>query len=433
MTMNNSTKPSEKALNYPDTYYVQDIGDIPQRAPLDGGVTVDVCVVGAGLAGLTTALELSRKGKKVVVLEAHRVGWGASGRNGGSVLEGFAESHANIEKKLGPTQAKQLHQLSRDGVEYVRTQIETLNIEGAIEGTGRYSAVRHDNTDGALEQASAGKDRGFEFKDHAETRKILDTEKYHHTVFIPEGFHIQPLRYVLGLATEIERLGGQILEVSKATNLEKKEMGWQVQTADGSITAKQVVLCTSGYDFDLCPKVSRAMLPIATYVMATEPMAEKLDCAIKTTSAISDTRRSGDYYRRLKNGRLLWGGRITTRKSKPAKLAGMLSVDVLSVYPQLGALKLTHSWEGLMGYSIHKMPLLGEIDDGLWTATAFGGHGLNTTAMAGCLVARAIAEGDQQYQLFEPYKPVWAGGVFGRIGVQIIYWFMRWRDRRAES
>lgn len=433
MAMKGFRKTAEKELNYPDTYYVQDIGDIPQRALLDGDVTVDVCVVGAGLAGLTTALELSRRGKTVAVLESHRVGWGASGRNGGSVLEGFAESYANIEKKLGPAQAKQLHQLSRDGAKYVRTQIETLNIEGALEGVGRYSAVRHDNTVAAVEQASAARDRGVEFKDRAETRKILDTAKYHHTLFIPDGFHIQPLRYVLGLVTEIERLGGKIFEASKAINLEKKDMDWRVQTAGGFVTANHVVLCTSGYDFDLYPKVSRAMLPIATYVMATEPMAALLDSAIKTTSAISDTRRSGDYYRRLKNGRLLWGGRITTRRSKPAKLAGMLRADVLSVYPQLDALKLSHSWEGLMGYAIHKMPLIGEVDEGLWTATAFGGHGLNTTAMAGCLVAQAIAEGSRQYQLFEPYKPIWAGGTFGRIGVQLTYWFMRWRDRRGES
>ncbi len=431
--MKDISKNAKKALSYPDTYYVQDIGDIPQRAPLDGNVTFDVCVVGGGLAGLTSALELSRKGKTVAVLESHRVGWGASGRNGGLVLDGFAESYAKIEKKLGQTQAKQLHQLSREGANYVRTQIETLNIKGAFEGVGSYSAVRHANTADALEQVSAGRDRNVEFRASDETRKILDSGRYHHLVFFPDSFHIQPLRYVLGLSAEIERLGGQIFEASKATGLEKKGLDWRVHTASGLITANHVVLCTSGYDFDLCPKVSRAMLPIATYIMATEPMAAKLDGAIKTTASVSDTRRSGDYYRRLKNGRLLWGGRITTRKSKPAKLAGMLSSDVLSVYPQLGRLKLSHSWEGLMGYTIHKMPLIGEIDEGLWAATAFGGHGLNTTAMAGCLVAKAIVEGDKQYQLFEPYKPIWAGGIFGQIVAQLTYWFMRWQDRRGES
>ncbi len=422
-------------MNYPDTYYAAEIGDIPQKPKLERDLTVDVCVVGAGLAGLTTALELLRKGLSVVVLEAHRVGWGASGRNGGSVLVGFAESGENIIKKIGPEKAAKLHDLSRQGADYIRRQITDLNIEGALEGVGRYSAVRHGNAAAAKAQVSAAnspEDTGVVFHNHAETRKVLDTEKYHHTVFTPDGFHIQPLRYVLGLAKEIDRLGGQIFEDTKAVSLTKQAGLWQVKCALGQISAKDVVLCTSAYDFDLCPKLSRAMLPIATYVMATKPMPAQLDTAIKTNSAISDTRRSGDYYRRLKNDRLIWGGRITTRTSKPLKLAKMLQGDVLSVFPQLGKIDLTHQWAGLMGNTRHKMPLIGQVEKNLWMATAFGGHGLNTTAMAGCLIAAAIAEQDQAYRKFAAYKPVWAGGVFGRIAVQLTYWAMRFRDRMDE-
>ncbi|MCF6304991.1 MAG: FAD-binding oxidoreductase [Rhodobacteraceae bacterium] len=422
-------------MNYPDTYYAAEIGNIPQKPKLAGDITVDVCVIGAGLAGLTTALELVRKGKSVALLESHRVGWGASGRNGGSVLIGFAESAENIARKIGVEKAAKLHDLSREGAEYVRQQIADLNIKGALEGVGRYSAVRHGDTTAAKMQVKAAntpEDTGVVFHNHAETRKVLDTGKYHHTVFIPDGFHIQPLRYVLGLAAELERLGGQIFEDTKARSLKPEGGRWQVSCAAGKIDAKDVVLCTSGYDFTLYPKLSRAMLPIATYVMATKPMGQQLDKAIKTTSAISDTRRSGDYYRRLENDRLLWGGRITTRTSRPLKLAEMLKGDVVSVYPQLENIELTHQWEGLMGYTRHKMPLIGQVEKGLWMATAFGGHGLNTTAMAGCLIAAAIADQDETYKQFEAYKPVWAGGMFGRIAVQLIYWGMRFRDRLDE-
>ena len=422
-------------MKYPDTYYADEIGNIPQKPALERDITVDTCVIGAGLAGLTTALELVRKGQSVALLESHRVGWGASGCNGGSVLVGFAESSANIAKKIGSEKAAKLHDLSREGAEYIRKQISDLNIEGALEGEGRYSAVRHGNSVAAKAQVLAEntpQDTGVVFLNHAETRKILDTEKYHHTVFIPNGFNIQPLRYVLGLAAEIDRLGGHIFEDTKALGLRQENDVWQVKCASGVVTAKDVVLCTSAYDFDLCKTVSRAMLPIATYVMASKPMAAQLDKAIKTTSAISDTRRSGDYYRRLKNGRLLWGGRITTRTSKPGKLANMLKADVVSVYPQLADIELTHHWEGLMGYTRHKMPLIGQVDKNLWMATAFGGHGLNTTAMAGCLIAAAIAEKDETYRQFAAYKPVWAGGIFGRITVQLTYWGMRFRDRLDE-
>lgn len=419
-------------MEYPDTYYAAEIGEIAEKPSLCDEITCDVCVIGAGLAGLTTALELARKGKTVVVLDAHRVGWGASGRNGGCVAQGFAESTQNIARKVGPQQAEALEQLARSGVKYVFDQIETLKIDGAIQGQGVYGTVRHGNTKAAQQEAQAGQDHGIIFHDTTATRKVLDTEKYHHSVYYPDGFHIQPLRYVLGLAAEIERLGAQIFESSKAVKLTKTADQWSVKTECGTVHADDIVLCTSAYDFDLMPKISRAMLPIATYVMATEPMNEALDGAIKTTSFISDTRRAGDYYRRLPNGRLLWGGRITTRVNRPAKLAAMLSGDVKSVYPQLKNLKLTHAWEGLMGYAIHKMPLIGRVEDGLWVATAFGGHGLNTTAMAGCVIAKAIAEHDQTYRLFEPFTPRWAGGVFGRIGVQLTYWYMRYRDHRDE-
>ncbi len=419
-------------MDYPGTYYAAEIGAIPRKSPHSQDITCDVCVVGGGLAGLTTALEVLRKGKSVVVLESHRVGWGASGRNGGSVSEGFAESAENIARKTGPQKAALLHQLSRDGAQYVRDQIEALKIEAAIEGQGVYGTVRHGNTDAAKRQADNDQDLGVVFHDRTATRKILATKKYHHSLYIPDSFHIQPLRYVLGLAKEIERLGGQIFEASKAERLTKRNNHWCVLTKGGEVIAQDIVLCTSAYDFDLMPKISRAMLPIATYVMASAPMDDALDEAIKTTSFVSDTRRAGDYYRRLKNGRLLWGGRITTRKSRPVKLAGMLRDDVASVYPQLKNLKLTHAWEGLMGYATHKMPLIGRVEDGVWVATAFGGHGLNTTAMAGCLIAGAIADQDEKYRMFEDFRPSWAGGIFGRIAVQLTYWFMRYRDRRDE-
>ena len=422
-------------IPYPDTYYVFDIGHIEQRAQLQTAIEADVCVIGAGLAGLTTALELLRRGKTVVLLDANRVSWGASGRNAGSVLAGFAERADKITKRVGVETADKLHNLSLEGVAYIRQQIKDLNLTDVIEGNGRYSAYRHRDTAAALRFQKNGVQKfnqDITFCDTAKTREILDSPKYHHTLFLTDGLHIQPLKYALGLAKEIERLGGQIFENSRAINLLANNPGWSVFTKDGSVNAGQVVLCTSAYDFKLYPKVSRAIIPISTYAMATEPMAAQLDTAIKTNAVISDTRRSGDYYRRLKNGRLLWGGRITTRTGQPARLAKMLKSDVKSVYPQLKSVKLSHAWSGLMGYTTHKMPLIGDFEKDFWVATGFGGHGLNTTAMAGCLIASAIAEGDQQYKIFAPYKPVWAGGIFGRIGVQLTYWYMRWRDKMDE-
>jgi len=169
-------------------------------------------------------------------------------------------------------------------------------------------------------------------------------------------------------------------------------------------------------------------------MMATEPLGERLASTIRTTAAVADTRSAGDYYRVL-DGRILWGGRMTTRATPPAHLAHLLRADLLDVYPQLGAVRVECAWSGLMGYARHRMPLVGRFPGGPWYCTAFGGHGLNTTAVGAELVARAIATGDDEYRLFEPFAPVWGGGAVGRLVAQTTYWHYRlgdlWRERHA--
>jgi gamma-glutamylputrescine oxidase len=203
-----------------------------------------------------------------------------------------------------------------------------------------------------------------------------------------------------------------------------------VLCAEGEVVARHVVICVSALDRRLHRASGRAVLPIATYMIATESMDQD---AIKTGAGISDTRRAGDYYRAGPDGRILWGGRITTRQTPPGRLGEMLRRDMISVYSQLGNARVSHAWAGLMGYARHRMPLIGRDREGIWYATAFGGHGLNTTAMAGQLLARAIAGGDDAYRRFDPFAPDWAGGIVGRAAVQGSYWWMRLRDRMDEA
>ncbi len=174
------------------------------------------------------------------------------------------------------------------------------------------------------------------------------------------------------------------------------------------------------------------MLPVATYIAVTEPMGDRVHAAIDTGAAIADNRRAGNYYRLVDGGRILWGGRITTRVAEPARLAQMMKSDMLSVYPQLGNPEMQFAWAGLMGYALHKMPIIGELAPGQWAAAAFGGHGLNTTAMAGRLIARAITDGDREWQRFQGLGAPWIGGPFGRAGVQLSYWAMQLGDRYDE-
>lgn len=420
---------------YPQSYYAETLGEVRKRARLTCDLNVDVCVIGAGFAGLTTALELLRQGKTVAVLEARRVAWGASGRNGGFVASGFADSASKLLLRLGQTDGCEAFQLSVEGVDYIRRQIKDLNMTGVLQGEGELEVFRHNDLQAAKAVQEGAKEnfgQDISFLNTDETRNLMKSERYHLALYDPKGFHIHPLKYAHGLANEIECLGGRIFEETRAHNLAREGASWRVSVKGAKINAQHVVLCTSAYDFKLYPRVSRAMQPVATYVMTTKPMADTLDAAITTPAMISDTRRAGDYYRRLPDGRLLWGGRITTRQSQPERLSHMMIKDMVSVYPQLAGAEPSHAWAGLMGYALHSMPLIGEVEEGLWMATAFGGHGLNTTAMGGCLIAGAIVHGDDRHRLFSSYRRDWAGGMIGRAGVQLKYWGMRLSDSFEE-
>lgn len=187
-------------------------------------------------------------------------------------------------------------------------------------------------------------------------------------------------------------------------------------------------MACGGYLDSLHRKLSGAMVPVATYVAVTEPLGDRLTSAIRAPYAVYDTRFALDYYRPLSDSRLLWGGRVSVRRSDPPDLANLMRGDLLKVYPQLAGVEMETAWGGLMSYATHKMPQIGEVTPGVWYATGFGGHGMNTTTMAGELVAAAIAENDDRYRLFSAFGLTPTGGPIGVAAAQLSYWFYGLRD-----
>ncbi|RUV67847.1 MAG: FAD-binding oxidoreductase [Mesorhizobium sp.] len=419
-------------MNYIDTLYSRTLQDQTERSPLVAAEQTDVCIVGAGLAGLTAALELVRAGNSVAVLEAQRVGWGASGRNGGFVGPGYAGRGETIRRMAGAADAKKLQLLSIEGVELVRNTIEDLGIASALPKPGITRVVRYEAAAQLQAEAEAAlNDFGYplEFLDRTAVQALLHSDRYYQGVRDPQAFHFHPLNYLRGIAAEIERLGGLIYENSAATSVSLNDAIKVVRTDRGSVQAKHVVFATGGYTGRLVPALKRSHLAISTYVMVSERAPELIRTAIETTDAIGDDRKAGDYYRVVDGGqRLLWGGRITTRTGEPRDLAAKLQRTMVSTYPQLKDLEIDTAWSGLMAYARHQMPQIGQLQPHVWYCTAFGGHGMNTATIGGKIIAEAILGTSDRFRLFQPFGLAWNGGPAGKIAAQLVYWKLQAND-----
>ena len=399
-----------------------------ERPRLTFDVDVDVCVIGGGLAGLTTAREVARRGWSVAVLEARQLAWNASGRNTGFVLPGFGAEIDQIIARVGMDHAKQLWELSESGVEYVRATIRDTTMPGVNPVDGYLHVSKTDKGDEVNELVQLlGEKFGADIESWPveRVRGTLKSARYFHAIHLPRAFHIHPLNYALGLAAAAEQAGARIFEETPALEIDPAGVRKRIVTPSGRVRAGHIVLAGNVHLGKLMPTVSTTLMPVTTYMMTTAPLGESLADAITYRGAVSDTDWADNHYRIIDGDRLLWSGRMTTWQSNPHRVAKGLRADIRHVYPQLDEVEIEHAWSGTLGLSVHRMPQIGELKPGVWLASAFGGHGINTTAMAGGLIARAITEGDETWRLFLPFELVWAGGVFGRAAMQTLYWATR--------
>jgi len=418
----------------PDSFYATTAVPYAPRPRLVQDVDTSVCIVGGGFAGLWTARALARRGYDVVIVEAGTIAGQASGRNGGFVSAGFAERLPRIVERVGIEQAKKLYALSRRGMEIVSDTLAE-GVPGVDPVPGRLNVQRFDDLDGARRQADfLAEHFGHEMLvwPTERVRETLKTERYYQALHDADAFSIHPLNLALALAAEIEQRDGRIFEQTRAIGADLEGVRKWLVTEHGRVRASEVVFCGSSFIGREFPQLDRTILPVSTYVCATAPIPEQLSDAIRYGGAISDTRRAGDYYR-IAGDRLLWGGRISTRKSAPGGLKKKLGRDIARVYPSLRGVEIEHAWAGVMGYTIHRMPQIGLLKPGAWVASGFGGHGLNTTAMAGELISTAIVDHDERWRNFVPFGLVWAGGALGRPLTQAVYWGMQVGDKFDES
>lgn len=397
-------------------------------------IEAETAIVGGGFAGLATAASLQERGRgPIALIEAETFGHGASGRNGGFVFGGFSLGPAALLRDLGAEAARELYAGTRDAVQRIRERIVRHRIDcQRVEG----GALWLDWFDSPRSRAAMAAQAEllhtqfgvrWEPVDRQQLRDWLQTERYGGGLLERDAFHFHPLAYARGLASALVAGGARLFERSPVQRIERDGSGWRLHArCGGQLRAQQLVIAGGGYLQRVLPALERARLPIATYVMTTAPLPDS-EQPIRCDAALYDNRFAFDYYRRLGDGRILWGGRISILEREPARIAALLKRDLLKVYPQLAGVEVSHAWGGLMSYARHQMPQIGQLAPGLWYAQAFGGHGVAPTTLAGDWLAAALC-GEPLPAALRRYGLSRVFGPAGLLAAQASYSWAELRD-----
>src|SRR3954467_10326143 len=396
--------------------------DAPFRSRLSFDLDVDICVVGAGLAGLTVALEAARLGASVAVLEGRHVGWNASGHQLGTVMPGYSLPIGDLIERVGLEDARELWAMSKEGADYVRAAAT----EEAMPGIAL--------TDGALEVSTVDAGETLisrlqtlseDFETEVEgwqidrVRDQLRTPRYFHGIHYPRAFQIDGRKYVHGLAALARRAGARIFEDTPVVSIDSSGIRKRIVTPSARLRASHIVLAGNIHLGAPLRRLSETLLPVWRYAAVTAPLGERLAEAMTFQGSVSDT-DGIDHFRIVGGDRLLWSSPETTWAARPQRFASSIQRRIATVFPQLGKVEIADVFSGAIGQTVHGMPQIGQLRKGLWVASGFGRQGLNTTAMAGQLIARSILWGDERWRLFSPFELVWAGGRTGRIVGQAV-------------
>jgi glycine/D-amino acid oxidase-like deaminating enzyme len=393
-----------------------------ERARLSFDLDVDICIVGAGLAGLTVALEGARLGASVAVLEGRHVGWNASGNQLGTVMPGYGLPIGELIERIGFEDTRELWALSREGAEFVRataTQEQMPGI-GLSEGALKVSNVDvGDRLISQLQMLSEDFETEVEGWQVDRVRSELKTDRYFHGVYFPKAFQIDGRKYVHGLAAMARRAGARIFEDTPVVSVDSSGIRKRIVTPSARLRASHIVLAGNIHLGAPLRRLSDTLLPVWRYAGVTEPLGDRLSEVIAFRGSVSDT-DGIDHFRIVDGDRLMWASPETAWAMRPRRFAGSIARRIRTIFPKLGRVTISDVWGGAIGQTVHGMPQIGQLRKGLWVASGFGRQGLNTSAMAGQLIARSILWGDERWRLFSPFELVWAGGPIGRVAGQIV-------------
>ena len=396
-----------------DSWYATTATPWPAQPRLEGRRRVDVAVLGGGLAGLSAALELAQRGLRVAVLEAHRVGWGASGRSGGQAIFGYGCDQSKITAMVGLADSRKLFAWSVEGVELVRQRIATHAIDCDWRDGHAHVPIKPRQVD-ELQAWQRDLEDNFDYPtewwERERSRAEIASDRYLGALFDPKSGHLHPLNYTLGLARAALAAGVQIFEQSAVTQLLRGDGATKpmLRTAHGELEADFIVLAGNAYVQGIAPELDSRIMPVGTYIGATEPLgAERMQGLIRNGIAVADINWALDYFRPSADHRLLFGGRASYSTLQPLNLRATMIQRMTRVFPQLKGVRLDHVWGGYVDISLNRAPHWGRITPNIYFAQGFSGHGIASTGLAGRVIAEAITAQSHRLDLFAkiPHHP----------------------------
>lgn len=415
------------------SWYAASAQPFPVLPALDGDRKVDVCIIGAGMTGCSAALDLAQRGYQVLVLEAERVGWGASGRSGGQFIHDYACGNHFLQQRLGKEEARRHWQLSIEALDLLRQRISDHHIDCDLRDGFCATAIKP-RQQRALLQEQEFLQKTYDYQTELWTgdtlRQQVNSPRYLAGLFDARSGHLHPLNYTLGLASAARQAGAEIVEQTRALSLLHGSTA-RITTDRGVVTADFVVLVANAYLGQLAPQLDRKIMPVGTYIMATEPLGKtRAETLIPNDIAVCDTNFVLDYFRRSADHRLLFGGRVSYSRLEPRNLTARLHRHMVRVFPQLGDVKPAYTWGGYVDITMNRAPHFGRLRPNVYFAQGFSGHGVALTGLAGRLMADAISGQAERFDLFAkiPHRDFPGGTMFRTPALVLAMAWFRLRD-----
>ncbi len=425
--------PHAAGIAHADSYYAASAHAAPIRPPLTGKTAAQVCVIGAGFSGLATALELAERGYRVIVLEAALVGWGASGRNGGQIVNGYSRDLDVIEKRYGAAAASALGAMAYEGGDIIRDRVARYGIDCDLRSGNVFAAFTQRQMHElarSVERLSRHASTDFEWLDGQGIRRHANTDIYVGGLLDKRGGHLHPLNLALGEAAALESLGGTIHENSPVVRL---DAGAQpvAYTASGEVRADCVVVCGNAYLDKVVPALRNRIMPVSTQVMATEPLdAATVARLMPSGSCVEDCNYMLDYYRISADNRLLFGGGTVYGGTTPDDIIAKLRPHLARTFPELAQVRIDYAWSGNFALTLTRIPHLGQLGPHVYFAHGYSGHGVTTTHLAGRLLAEAISGQPERFNAFAALRNyAFPGGRLLRVPLAMLgSWYYRARE-----